>query len=136
MTKRTGSVEHAAVARNFVGGKWVDPSGTRLPVFNPATGHQIAEVGVSTAADLVAAVDVAQAAFLPWRNTPPVERARPLFRFKHLMEAHFEELAQLVTLDHGKTLEDARGDPDREGRRLLGERCHAGLLSGYRRRHQ
>lgn len=110
MTKRTGSVEHAAVARNYVGGKWVDPSGTRLPVFNPATGHQIAEVGVSTAADLVAAVDVAQAAFLPWRNTPPVERARPLFRFKHLMEAHFEELAQLVTLDHGKTLEDARGE--------------------------
>ena len=38
------------------------------------------------------------------------ERARPLFRFKHLMEAHFEELAQLVTLDHGKTLEDARGE--------------------------
>ena len=110
MTKKTGSVEHVAFARNYVGGHWVDPSGARLPVFNPATGHQIAEVGVSTAADLVAAVDVAQAAFLPWRNTPPVERARPLFRFKHLMEAHFEELAQLVTLDHGKTLEDARGE--------------------------
>ncbi len=110
MTTVTGMVAHVGLARNYVGGKWIDPSGGRLPVFDPATGNQIAEVGISTAADVVAAVDVAQAAYLPWRNTPPVDRARPLFRLKHLMEEHFEELASLVTLDHGKTIADARGE--------------------------
>lgn len=110
MATMTGSVAHVGYARNYVGGQWTDPSGGRLPVYNPATGCPIAEVGISTAADLVAAVDVAQAAYLPWRNTPPVERARPLFRLKHLMEVHFDELARLVTLDHGKTLDDARGE--------------------------
>src|SRR5215207_958758 len=62
-------------------------------------------------ADLVnAAVDAAQAAFPEWMETPPTERARVLFRFKMLLEEKFEELAKLVTREHGKTLVESRGD--------------------------
>jgi malonate-semialdehyde dehydrogenase (acetylating)/methylmalonate-semialdehyde dehydrogenase len=89
MTKTTGSVEHVAFARNYVGGHWVDPSGSTTAGVQPGRpGVRVAEVGVSTAADLVAAVDVRGRPSLPWRNTGRRgERARPLFRFKHLMEA-------------------------------------------------
>ena len=108
MTK--AHIDVPALVRNYVGGHWTDPSGGRAPITDPATGHAISEIGISTPADVAHAVDVAQAAFPAWRATPPVERARPLFRLKHLMETHFEELAQLITLDHGKTIDDARGE--------------------------
>src|SRR6185369_993295 len=59
--------------------------------------------------DLDIAVQAAAKAFPDWRDTPVVVRARALFRFAHLLEQHFEELARLVTTEHGKTIDESRG---------------------------
>jgi malonate-semialdehyde dehydrogenase (acetylating)/methylmalonate-semialdehyde dehydrogenase len=99
------------VVRNFVGGEWSDPSGLELlDVVNPATAEPHARVVLSTRAEVERAIGVAQAAYPAWRATPPVDRARYLFRLKALMEEQFEDLARLITEDHGKTLDDARGE--------------------------
>ncbi len=95
---------------NFVGGHWVESRArARLDVHNPATGAVIARTPLSTAEDLDVAVAAAKKAFPAWRDTPPVVRARALFRLKTLLEEHFEEIARIVTTEHGKTLEESRG---------------------------
>ncbi|MCL4545864.1 MAG: CoA-acylating methylmalonate-semialdehyde dehydrogenase [Chloroflexi bacterium] len=106
--------QHAAEAvrsiQNFVGGQWSRSSAAEsLPVTNPATGAVLAHVPLSNAHDVDVAVQAAYAAFPAWRATPPVERGRILFAVRDRMEAHFNELAHLVTEEHGKTLDDARG---------------------------
>ena len=109
----TGStpVERGAEAlRNFIGGRWVDSRGREfVNVHNPARGEVIARTPLSTAADLDAAVQAAKTAFPAWRDTPPVARVQALFKFKAVLEEHFEELARIVTTEHGKTLGEARG---------------------------
>jgi malonate-semialdehyde dehydrogenase (acetylating)/methylmalonate-semialdehyde dehydrogenase len=95
---------------NYVGGRWVPSSGREtLDVHNPALGTVIARTPLSTPADVDAAVSAARAAFPGWSETPPAVRARFLFRFRALLEEHFEELARLVTTEHGKTLDESRG---------------------------
>src|SRR3982751_1214449 len=94
----------------FIDGEWrtISSHGTS-PVFNPSRGEIIAEVPMC-GADLVdAAVDVAAAAFPGWRDTPPVERARLFFRYRHLVEENFDRICQSVSREHGKTLAEARG---------------------------
>ena len=106
----TGIKATAPKLRNYVDGAWATPqTETYLDVTNPATGETIAQVPISTKADTDAAVAAAHAAFPAWRATPPLERARLLFAVKARMEERFEDLAQAVTREHGKTLEDARG---------------------------
>ena len=103
---------HGDVERlgNYIGGKWVSSRATEyLPVHNPALGTVIAETPLSTAADVDAAVEAAKRAFPTWSETPPAGRARHLYAFRALLEEHFEELARLVTTEHGKTLSEARG---------------------------
>jgi malonate-semialdehyde dehydrogenase (acetylating)/methylmalonate-semialdehyde dehydrogenase len=98
------------VLRNYVGGEWIESKAREwLDVHNPATGEVIARTPLSTAEDLQRAVDAARKAFPLWRDTPPVVRARAMFRFKNLLEEHFEELARTVTTEHGKTLDESRG---------------------------
>jgi len=79
-------------------------------VFNPATGEACARVPFATSADLDAAVRAARAAFASWAATPPARRARVLFRFRQLLEAAAEEIASAISREHGKTLNDARGE--------------------------
>ncbi len=74
---------------NFIGGEWLDPKVDGTPVFNPSTGDVIAECPIGTTADVNAAVEAAHAVFPAWMETPPVERARILGRFKMLMEDNF-----------------------------------------------
>ncbi len=97
--------------RNLIGGEW-DPADGREtePVYDPATGEVIAETPLSTAGDLDRAVRKAREAFPGWAATPVTERARLLFRFKMLLEEHFEELRDLVTLENGKDRNDAAGE--------------------------
>ncbi len=97
--------------RNYIGGEWV-PSASEhlLDVHNPATGEVIARVPLSTTEEVNRAVAAAKAAFAEWRETPPIVRARAMFRLKALMEEHFEELARTVTIEHGKILDEARGE--------------------------
>ena len=96
---------------NFIGGERMPGGGPqRWPVYNPSRGEILAEVPAGVEADAERAVAAARRALPAWAETPAVERARILFRFKHLLEEQFEALARLVTREHGKTLEEARGD--------------------------
>src|SRR5438128_2743422 len=106
---RAGSSRSAEAERlrNFIDGKWVISRGTEfVPVHNPALGTAIAETPLSTAADVDAAVQAARRAFPAWSETPAVVRARHLYKFRALLEEHFDELARLVTTEHGKTLDE------------------------------
>src|SRR5438105_1363980 len=104
------SAAQAEILRNFVGGRWVESRSREfLDVYNPARGEVIARTPLSTGADVDAAVAAAKKAFPGWRDTPPVARARALFRFRDLLEQSFEELARTVTAEHGKTIEESRG---------------------------
>jgi malonate-semialdehyde dehydrogenase (acetylating)/methylmalonate-semialdehyde dehydrogenase len=95
---------------NYINGRWVASSGTEhVTVTNPARGVVIARTPLSRGADVDAAVKAASAAFAGWSETPPVQRARAMFRFRQLLEDHFEELARTVTTEHGKTLDESRG---------------------------
>ncbi len=116
---------------NWVGGRWVDAAATDFaPVHNASTGQRIAAAPLSTAADLDKAVQAAAAAHRGWRDTPAPERAQIMFRLKQLLEAHFDELARLVTLENGKTLSEARGDV-RRGIEVVDFACGiAHLLKG------
>ena len=95
---------------NVIGGRWVISSATSYyDVHNPAVGDVIGRTPLSTAADVGAAVDAAAAALPGWRDTPVNARAQVLHKFKGALEQHFEELARIVTTEHGKTLDEARG---------------------------
>ena len=121
----------AATLRNFIGGRWV-ASGARehLDVHDPALGSVVARTPLSTAAEVDSAVEAAQKAFPGWSETPPAARARFLFRFRALLEDHFEELAGLVTTEHGKTLDESRGSV-RRGIDCVEVACGApSMLSG------
>jgi malonate-semialdehyde dehydrogenase (acetylating)/methylmalonate-semialdehyde dehydrogenase len=103
--------EKSLEVRNFIGGRWEEKDGRDAePVYNPATGEVVAETPLSTKEDVDRAVKQAEAAFPGWAATPVMERARVLFRFKALLEDHFEELRDLVTLENGKDARDAGGE--------------------------
>jgi malonate-semialdehyde dehydrogenase (acetylating)/methylmalonate-semialdehyde dehydrogenase len=102
------------VMGNFVAGRWiVDDDSERMPIHNPATGEAIGSLVLSSRRDVGDAVAAAQAAFPAWREVPPHERARCFFALRDLLVTHREELAALITLDMGKTLDDARGEVQR-----------------------
>ena len=82
-------------------------------VTNPATGAIIKRVPLCNASDIDAVVQSAQRAFPAWRDTPPLRRARILMKFRELLEANKDELARIITSEHGKTLADAAGSVQR-----------------------
>jgi malonate-semialdehyde dehydrogenase (acetylating) / methylmalonate-semialdehyde dehydrogenase len=94
---------------NLVGGRWQRAAGGASRVLtSPYTGAAVGEVELSTAADVDAAVAAALPAFEQWRATPIKERTRPLFRFRELVLAQIDELANLAALEAGKTRAEAR----------------------------
>jgi malonate-semialdehyde dehydrogenase (acetylating)/methylmalonate-semialdehyde dehydrogenase len=99
--------------RNYIDGEWVDSKGEPNDVTNPATGKLIAQVPVSTEDELEKAVNAAKGAFYDWRRTPPLARARCFFRLKELLEENFEELSRIQTMEHGKTIDESRGETRR-----------------------
>jgi malonate-semialdehyde dehydrogenase (acetylating)/methylmalonate-semialdehyde dehydrogenase len=97
--------------KNYVGGRWADAEAEeRLDVTNPANGEVLAQVPMSSASDVDAAVRAAREAFPGWRATPPLERARACFELKYKLEERKDDLARLVTLDNGKAAKDAAGE--------------------------
>ena len=95
---------------HYIGGKTVTGTSDRVgDVFNPATGEISAHVPLATAAEVDAAVDAAAAAFPEWSAVTPLQRARVMFRFRELIGANIDELAALLTAEHGKTIADAKG---------------------------
>ena len=85
-------------------------SGDQLDVINPATSEKLARVPMGTAEDVNAAVRSAAAAFPEWRRTPPEDRVQYLFKLKHLLEDHLEELARICTMENGKTLAESKAE--------------------------
>lgn len=106
-------IKEVKTLKNFIGGEWVDSKGEIKDVVNPATGKAIARVPISTSEEFDAAVNAAKEAFPDWRRTPPVARARRLFRLKELLEENFEELSRIQTQEHGKTIDESRGETRR-----------------------
>src|SRR3954452_9474295 len=99
------------VLDNYVGGAWVPSSATqRLDVVNPATGERLAEVPLSTADDVDAAVQSARAALGPWRDVSVINRAKRLFRLRELLVERHQDLARSVTIEMGKTFVDAEAE--------------------------
>jgi malonate-semialdehyde dehydrogenase (acetylating)/methylmalonate-semialdehyde dehydrogenase len=111
MTRTTAAAPTVPV---FIAGRWrpgrTDHTG---PVFNPSTGREIARVPLCGAEDADAAVRAAADALPAWAETPAVERARILFRFRDRLEKASDELARLVTREHGKTLAESRASVQR-----------------------
>ncbi|WP_169194215.1 CoA-acylating methylmalonate-semialdehyde dehydrogenase [Devosia sp. MC1541] len=99
------------VIENAVAGKrYVSTSSRRVPVFNPATGEQSAELPLSTLDELNAAVANAKHAQVAWGNTPPMKRARVMFKFKALLDQYSDDLAREISKEHGKVHDDALGE--------------------------
>ncbi|MDP8940880.1 MAG: CoA-acylating methylmalonate-semialdehyde dehydrogenase [Actinomycetota bacterium] len=97
--------------RNFIEGRWEERDGQDTEsVYDPATGEVIAETPLSSREDVDRAVKAAEAAFPEWSATPVIKRTQVLFRYKMLLEEHFEELRDLVTLENGKDAQDAGGE--------------------------
>jgi len=96
---------------NLIGSQWSSPDvDASLPIYNPATGEVIGQVPLSGAKEVDAAVQAAVAAYKSWSRTALMERVRLMFRYKALLEEHFEDLAAIITRHHGKTLEESRGE--------------------------
>jgi len=104
----TGNVGH------WIGGRLAAGGGDRMqPVFNPSSGDVARQVVLGTAADVGAAVAAAKAAFPAWADTPPIRRARVLFRFLDLLNQQRDTLAAIITSEHGKVFSDAQGEVTR-----------------------
>src|SRR5574338_459333 len=100
--------------QNYINGKSASAdSGRAGRVYDPNTGSQQAEVAFSSAKSVDAAVQAALEAFPKWAAVNPQRRARVMFAFKALVEKHMDELAHLLSSEHGKVLADARGDVQR-----------------------
>src|SRR5215213_4051578 len=96
---------------HWIGGKAVEGTPARTgPVFNPALGQQTGEVDLATTEEVGAAVAAAKAAFPAWRATSLAKRAELLFRIRELVHDRREEVARILTAEHGKVLSDALGE--------------------------
>jgi malonate-semialdehyde dehydrogenase (acetylating) / methylmalonate-semialdehyde dehydrogenase len=94
---------------HYINGEQIAHQGTGQAIHNPATGAVIGEVSFATPEITDKAILAAKTAFPAWSNTPPARRAQVLFKFKTLLEQHLDELATIISQEHGKTLNDARG---------------------------
>ncbi len=98
----------------LIGGEWVRPATDSYEtVYNPSTGAAIARTPLGAAAEVESAVAAAAKSLAAWDHTPVVERARVMFKYRALLDKHFDELAGLVTREHGKTLAEARAELQR-----------------------
>jgi len=95
---------------HFVDGTTRAGTGRTGEVFNPATGEVSAHVPLASSGEVKAVINVAATAFPAWAATPPLTRARVMMRFRELLLAEIDDLAAVITAEHGKTLSDARGE--------------------------
>ena len=98
---------------HYISGAVLADNQRRQPVTNPATGAMSAEVALASAQQVGAAVAAAQAAFAGWSETPPIRRARVMFKFLELLNQHRDDLARAITAEHGKVFTDAQGEVTR-----------------------
>ncbi len=112
VTQATGNATEQVLG-HLLGGEIIRPGGRTGPVYNPATGQLIRRVALADRALTGRAIAAAEAAFPAWRDTPPLKRARVMFRFRELLEQNAERIVAQITAEHGKVLADARGELQR-----------------------
>jgi alpha-ketoglutaric semialdehyde dehydrogenase len=128
----TNSLIHVDQLKNFINGEWVSPSTQQYTeVMNPATKEKLVDVPLSGLEEVDAAVKAALQAQKEWALVPAPQRAEVLYRVGYLLKERKEELAQLLTMENGKVIEEARGEVQEgidmafymagEGRRLFGQ---------------
>lgn len=99
---------------HLINGKQINNAGDRSQdIINPSTNEVTAQVALASKATVEEAITVAQAAYPAWRNTPPIKRARIMFRLKDLLEQNAEKICALITREHGKVMNDALGELQR-----------------------
>jgi malonate-semialdehyde dehydrogenase (acetylating)/methylmalonate-semialdehyde dehydrogenase len=99
------------IVPHLINGQWKRQPAERFqPVHNPSTGETIAHTPLSSPDVVDAAVTAAQKAFLTWGKTPVIKRATILFKYRALLEEHFDEMCRLITKENGKTIEESKGD--------------------------
>jgi malonate-semialdehyde dehydrogenase (acetylating)/methylmalonate-semialdehyde dehydrogenase len=113
MTILEEPIKSLKIVKNYINGEWVDSKGPMLDIVNPTTMEVIGKVPDSTKEEFDSAVRAAQAAFPEWRRTTPLARSRMLFKLKELMEEHFEEVSRIQTQEHGKCIDESRGETRR-----------------------
>ena len=95
---------------HWINGQHVKGTSGRFgDVYNPATGEMVSQVPLASQGELAAAVEAARSAWPDWAQTPPLSRARIMFKYKALIEENADELAAIITAEHGKVLSDAHG---------------------------
>ncbi|MBE0478680.1 CoA-acylating methylmalonate-semialdehyde dehydrogenase [Candidatus Aerophobetes bacterium] len=113
MTHLEEPIKEVLILKNYIDGEWVDSKGNFHDIINPATGKIIAKAPSSSKKEVGEAISCAKNAFPEWRKTPPLARCRCLFRLKELLEENFEELSRVQTMEHGKTIDESRGETRR-----------------------
>ena len=104
-------LKDVVLVKNYIDGDWVESeSSEKRDSINPATLKKLAEIPEGTAEDVKAAVDAAVDAFPSWRRTTPLTRARYFFRLKELLEENFETISRVCTMEHGKIIDESRGE--------------------------
>ncbi len=116
---------------SFIGGERCDGHGETFPVFDPATGTELAQLALASPADVDRAVAVAGAAAPGWAATPATKRARLLGALAQLVSERADELAPVITLDNGKSLTDAHAELARAIDHLEAAATAPALLHGY-----
>ncbi|MBS0584055.1 MAG: CoA-acylating methylmalonate-semialdehyde dehydrogenase [Proteobacteria bacterium] len=110
MNRESTGLSIRQIAHYIDGREVAGSSGRHGDVFDPALGSVAAQVALASAQEVDAAVAAARRAFPAWSETPPLKRARVLFAFKALLDAHADEFAELITREHGKVFSDAKGE--------------------------
>lgn len=110
MNSEINAKEDISNIGHYINGQTVVGSSVTQAVFNPATGEVRAHVSLADASIVDKAIQSAHVAFPSWRNTPPQKRAQILFKFRELLEQNADALCALITAEHGKVLDDARGE--------------------------
>ncbi|MDA7027950.1 CoA-acylating methylmalonate-semialdehyde dehydrogenase [Bacillus sp. CLL-7-23] len=105
---------NAKKMKNNINGEWIDSASAEVEeVINPANGNIIAYVPLSTRVDVNRAVQAAQQAYQTWSVVPVPNRTRHLYKYLQLLQKQKEQLADIITMENGKTVKDARGEVQR-----------------------
>lgn len=102
--------ENYGVAKNYIDGEWVESKGEAADIYNPAKDEVIGQVPMSPQSEIDDAVAAATEAFPDWRETPPISRARRMFKLKEIMEKRFEDFARVLVQEMGKHIDESRGE--------------------------
>jgi len=102
-----------ALVGHLINGEVREDAARTQDIFNPSTGEVSRQVALASKSTVEEAIAAAEAAFPEWRNTPPLKRARIMFRFKELLEQNSDEICRMVGEEHGKIIHDAAGELQR-----------------------